>query len=57
MLWKFVKNSIEQVRFRHVYLAKDNLLREHNAISEEFKEWIEKGYQAQSFIYLIKFTK
>ena len=57
MLWKFVKNSIEQVRFRHVYLSKDNLLREHNAISEEFKEWIEKGYQAQSFIYLIKFTK
>ena len=51
------KNSIEQVRFRHVYLAKDNLLREHNAISEEFKEWIEKGYQAQSIIYLIKFTK
>ena len=45
------------MRLRHVYLAKDDLLRERNAILEEFKEWIEKGCQSQSIICLIKFTK
>ena len=32
------KKSIEYVRLRQNYLSKDNLLREHNAISGEFKE-------------------
>tara|TARA_B100001115_G_C15577459_1_gene275696 strand:+ start:287 stop:484 length:198 start_codon:yes stop_codon:yes gene_type:complete len=51
------KNSIEYVRLRQDYLSKDNLLREHKAISEEFKEWLKKGYQTESIIYLIEFTK
>ena len=54
---EFCKNSIKYVRLRQFYLAKDNLLCEHNAISEEFKEWLEKGYQTESIIYLIEFTK
>ena len=51
------KNSLEYVRLRQDYLSKDNMKREHNAISEEFKEWLEKGYQAESIIYLIELTK
>ena len=44
------KNSIEQVMLRQNYLSKDNLLRERKAISKEFKEWLEKGYQTESII-------
>ena len=51
------KNSIEYVRLRQDYLSQDNLLREYKAISEEFKEWLKKGYQKESIIYLIEFTK
>ena len=51
------KNSIEYVKLRQDYLLKDNLLREHNAISEEFKEWLKKDYLTESIIYLIEFTK
>ena len=51
------KNSIDYVRHRQDYLTKHNLFREHNAISEEFKEWLKKGYQMESIIYLIEFTK
>ena len=54
---KVCKKSIEYARLRQDYLSKDNLLREHNAISEEFKEWLRKGYQTESIIYLIEFTK
>ena len=57
MLSRFVKISIEYVRICKDYLSIDNLLREHNAISEEFKEWLKKGYQTESIIYLIEFTK
>ena len=51
------KNSIGYVKLRRDYLSKDNLLRERNAISEEFKEWLKNGYQTESIIYLIEFTK
>jgi len=54
---KVCKNSLEYIRLRQDYLSKDNLLREHNAISEEFKEWLIKGYKTESIIYLIEFTK
>ena len=51
------KNSIEYVRLRQDYLSKDNLLRERNAISEEFREWLQKGYPTENIIYLIECTK
>ena len=51
------KNSIDYVKVRQQYLSKDNLLREHKAISEEFKEWLKKDYQTESIIYLIEFRK
>ena len=51
------KNSIDYVKVRQQYLSKDNLLREHKAISEEFKEWLKKGYQEENIIYLIEFLK
>ena len=51
------KNSINYVRLRQDYLSKDNQLREYNAISEEFREWLKKGYLTESIIYLIEFTK
>ena len=51
------KNSINYVRLRQDYLSKDNQLREYNAISEEFREWLKKGYPTENIIYLIEFTK
>ena len=51
------KNSINYVRLRQDYLSKDSLLREYKAISEEFKEWLKKGYQEENIIYLIEFLK
>jgi len=51
------KNSINYVRLRQDYLSKDNQLREYNAISEEFREWLKKDYLTENIIYLIEFTK
>ncbi len=51
------KNSIGYVKLRQDYLSKDNLLREYNALSEEFREWLKKDYPTENIIYLIKFTK
>ena len=51
------KNSIDYVNVRQDYLKRDNLIRESKAISEEFKEWLKKGYQNESIIYLIEFEK
>ena len=51
------KNSINYVRLRQDYLSKDNQLREYNAIAEEFREWLKKGYSTENIIYLIEFTK
>ena len=50
------KNSIDYVRLRQDYLSQDNLIREYKAISEEFREWLKKGYQTESILYLIEFT-
>ena len=51
------KNSLEYMRLRQESLSRDNLLREYQAISEEFKEWLKKGYQEENIIYLIEFLK
>tara|TARA_B100000674_G_C37706906_1_gene853291 strand:- start:361 stop:606 length:246 start_codon:yes stop_codon:yes gene_type:complete len=51
------KNSIDYIKLRQEYLLRDNLLREYKAISEEFKEWLKKGYQKENIIYLIDFLK
>tara|TARA_Y100000589_G_scaffold429_1_gene383 strand:- start:2857 stop:3099 length:243 start_codon:yes stop_codon:yes gene_type:complete len=45
--------SINYAISRRLTLEKDNLLREINAISEEFKEWLSEGYPNESIIYLI----
>ena len=47
------KNSIGYVKERQKYLTKDNLLLEHKAISEEFKEWLIKEIPKQNIIYLL----
>ena len=41
------KNSIEYVRLRQDYLSKDNLLREYNAISEEFKNGLKRAIKGK----------
>ena len=51
------KNSIEYTRLRQDSLSKNNLLKKYNAISKEFREWLKKGYQTESIIYLIEFKK
>ena len=51
------KNSINYVRLRQDYLSKDNQLREYNAISEEFREWLLNSYPNENIIYLIELTK
>ena len=47
------KTSIGYVKERQKYLLRDNLLRESEAISEEFKEWLIKEIPKQNIIYLI----
>ena len=47
------KTSIGYVKERQKYLTRDNLLREHKAITEEFKEWLIKEIPKQNIIYLI----
>ena len=47
------RNSINYVRLRQDYLSKDNQLREYNAISEEFREWLKKGYPIENIIFLL----
>ena len=51
------KTSIGYVKERQKYLTKDNLLREHKAISEEFKEWLIKEIPKQNIVYLINMKK
>ena len=51
------KNSINYLRLPQDYLSKNSQLKEYNVISEEFREWLKKGYQTENIIYLIKFTK
>ena len=51
------KTSIDYVKERQKYLTKDNLLREHKAISEEFKEWLIKEIPKQNIVYLIDMKK
>ena len=50
------KNSINYVRLRHDYLSKDNQLGEYKAISEEFREWLKKGYPTENIIYPVSYT-
>ena len=47
------KTSIGYVKERQKYLTRDNLLRERNAISEEFKEWLKKEIPKQNIVYLL----
>ena len=51
------KTSIGYVKERQRYLMRDNLLREHKAISEEFKEWLIKEIPKQNIVYLINMKK
>ena len=51
------KTSIDYIQSRREHLTRDNLLKEYKAISEEFKEWLKKGYPEENIIYLIEFTK
>ena len=51
------KTSIGYVKERQKYLTKDNLLREHKAISEEFKEWLIKEIPKQNIVYLLNMKK
>ena len=51
------KTSIGYVKERQKYLTKDNLLREHKAISEEFKEWLIKEIPKQNIVYLLDMKK
>ena len=49
------KNFIEYVGLHQDYLSKDNLLKEHKAISDEFKEWLKKVIKREALF--IEFTK
>ena len=51
------KTSIGYVKERQKYLTKDNLLREHKAISEEFNEWLIRDIPKQNIVYLIDMKK
>tara|TARA_B100000212_G_C27219116_1_gene466444 strand:- start:402 stop:647 length:246 start_codon:yes stop_codon:yes gene_type:complete len=51
------KTSIGYIKERQKNLTRDNLLREHKAISEEFKEWLIKEIPKQNIVYLINMKK
>ena len=51
------KTSIGYVKERQRYLMRDNLLREHKAISEEFNEWLIREIPKQNIVYLINMKK
>ena len=51
------KTSIGYVKERQRYLMRDNLLREHKAISEEFNEWLIRDIPKQNIVYLINMKK
>ena len=51
------KTSIGYVKERQKYLTRDNLLREHKAISEEFNEWLIRDIPKQNIVYLINMKK